>query len=260
MNGNLFQHFRPSERPLLKRFDQLVNESRNQYRPVVTMFLNPRERYMLNVIVNGYSAVHVDFNGGYDGAEMQRAIISPSYFNPQLTDFKLVLFQVEYPIKFSLLRHSQILGSLMGSGIKRNVIGDVITDGKQWQFIADANLQNYLIEQINRMGHVKVELKTISFNSILHPRNDWQPANLVVSSLRIDNVIAEAFHLSRQNAKALIKHGKVRLNWEEFERPDFDCQVSDVLSIRHHGRIKVKALNGQTRKAKDKITILMIKK
>lgn len=260
MNQNIAQHFRKGEIPFLKYCTDLVDTVIDEYRPVLTSFFNPRQVYLLSVIANSYNEVNYKFFGGYSKAEMKRGLIFPSYYHPQINDFQLVLINVKYPIKFANLRHSQILGALMGAGIKRSVIGDILTDGKHWQFLTTKAMKDYLLFQISRVGRVKVKLQPISLDQIITPQNDWQDKYAVVSSLRIDNIISISFNVSRRIAKSLVKHGRVRLNWEEFERPDFSLGKHDILSVRQYGRIRIKSLHGRSRKGKLKVIISIIKK
>lgn len=260
MDSNITQHFRKSEIPFLKYCTGLVKTVIDEYRPVLTFFLNPRQVYLLSVIANGYNEVHYDFFGGYSGAEMKRGIIFPPYYCPQISDFQLVLINVKYPVKFARLRHSQILGALMGTGIKRTVIGDILTDGRRWQFLTIKTMRDYLWFQIDRIGKVRVKLQPIALDRIVTPLNDWRDRYVVVSSLRIDNIIAVGFNVSRKIAKSLVKHGRVRLNWVEFDRPDFLLDNHDILSVRQYGRIRIKSLQGRSKKGKLKVIISIIKK
>ena len=76
----------------------------------------------------------------------------------------------------------------------------------------------------------------------------WESEEIVVSSLRIDVILARALNVSRNRAKTLIKDQKVKLNWVEVERPDIDVEEYDILSIRGFGRVKIGTQQGITRK------------
>ena len=260
MNSNLYQHFRKSERPFIDYVGGLVSRSVGEYRPILTHFLNPRQCYILQVVVNGSGDIQIKFSGGYPDAEMKRALIFPRYFKPKLSDFNLALVQVKYPLKFVNLRHSQILGTLMSCGIERKVVGDIVTDGRHWQFWVEKSLLSYLLVQIHQINRNRVKLIQVSVQKMVHPRSDWRNQFVVISSLRIDNVIATSFNLSRQRAKSLVKHGRVRLNWGTFDQPDGLLQPGDILSIRHFGRVKIRNLNGKSKKGKLKVVISIIKK
>lgn len=79
--------------------------------------------------------------------------------------------------------------------------------------------------------------------------------SIIVSSLRIDVVLASAFNLSRQKSKELIASNKVKVNWNETSRPDTTLGIFDVISIRGFGRLKLKSIEGKTRKEKIRLEL-----
>ena len=48
---NIKQHFRPDEATLIDQANDWVATAEGQYRPVLTPFLNPRERFIVQTIV-----------------------------------------------------------------------------------------------------------------------------------------------------------------------------------------------------------------
>lgn len=260
MNQNVLQHFRKDEAPYLDYCSGLCNQALNQYRPILTSFLNPRQVYLLTVITNSYSGINVKFFGGHLNAEMKRGLIYPEYFQPTNRDFKITLFGIKYPSKFVHLKHSQILGTLMSSGIKRNVIGDIDTDDHQWQFFTKSSMATYLKFQITKINRNRVMLQALPLSDAIEPTNDWQDKYSVVVSLRLDAIISAGFNVSRNQSKDLIKHNHVRLNWELVNQPNLDVQINDILSVRQYGRLKLKTVKGRSRKGKLRIVISVIKK
>ncbi|WP_429971252.1 RNA-binding protein [Fructilactobacillus sp. Tb1] len=259
INENIQQHFRQSEIPFMQTASDWIERANNEYRPVLTEFLNGREIYLLQTLVNRYPNLKLATNGGYAGAEMKRGLIYPEYFEPQLSDFELSVLQIDYPIKFATIKHSQVLGTIMGSGIERSVLGDIITDGEQWEVIVEKTMESYLINSIDHIGRTKVKLVPIPADQILHVIDDSKVVNLTLPSLRMDVIIAAVFHISRNVAKELILHDKVRLNWFTYDKPDYDIAVHDLLSVRGYGRIRLIANNGFSKKDKYKVEFQVIK-
>ena len=83
----------------------------------------------------------------------------------------------------------------------------------------------------------------------------WMEETHIVSSLRLDVVIAALTNISRQKAASLIHGEKVKVNWTVRDQPAFELQESDMLSVRGSGRFKVIAIEGRTRK--DKIRLII---
>ena len=256
---NIEQHFRSDEVPFLESMDSLVGRVQNEYRDLLTDFLNPRQQFILQTVVNRYDGVKLSFFGGFEDSEMKRALIYPDYFEPQQADFQVSAYDIDYPQKFATLSHGQILGSLMGSGIEREVIGDIITDGTNWQFMVKAEMADYVASQLDHVGKVKVRLKPVALDHLLNPNQEFETVTTTVSSLRLDVLVAEGAHISRHHAKELVETGRVRVNWAENQRPDYELGVSDIISVRGFGRIVLLEIGGMTKKDKIRVTLNLIK-
>lgn len=256
---NIKQHFRPDEAPLIDQVEDWVATAEGQYRPVLTPFLNPRERFIAVTIVNRNNNVKIKMYGGWQDAEMQRVLIYPPYYEPSLEDFALQVLEIDYPTKFSELHHRQIMGTLIGEGMERNAFGDILTDGSRWQVIVTKPMAAYLRKNVGHVGRIKVKwVEVADPAAIVTPLEEWTPVTTTVSSLRLDVIVAAGFNYSRNRAKQLIEHGQVRLNWEEIDRPDYPVVVHDLISVRHAGRLRIDMTNGKTRKDKERITISVV--
>jgi RNA-binding protein YlmH len=260
MDENIAQHFKKEELSFVNTTGDLINDVVNQYRPILTKFLNPRERYITSSLVNRWNGIEVAYFGGYSDAEMVRGLIYPEYFEPTKDDFSVDLFEIKYPVKFANLSHSQILGTLIGSGLERYTLGDILTDGQRWQFFCVKEIAEYLALQITRIGKVKVHLQHIDLQHIITSNNEWKERFVTLSSFRLDNVISEGFNISRGDAKNLINHQNVHLNWALNDQPDYVLDTNDVISVRHHGRLKLESKNGQTKKGKYRVILSILKK
>ncbi|GEK89880.1 RNA-binding protein YlmH, contains S4-like domain [Alkalibacterium putridalgicola] len=252
---DLYQHFREDEKYFIDQVLDWVQQVEFQYSPYLSPFLDPREQYIVESIIGQHSEVKAEAFGGYEAAERKRLFLSPSYFEPSQDDFEITITEIRYPKKFAHLSHGKILGTLMGTGIKREMIGDIITDGEDWQFFADAAIMQYLLTSVTKIGNITIQLEEVPYTDILLPKDSWDERYEIVSSLRLDVVLANVFHISRQKSKELISSGKVKVNWNETERPDVVLGIHDVLSIRGYGRIRIEAIEGKTKKEKIRLKL-----
>lgn len=258
MEENIKQHFRPNEAAFIDQVTDWVNTALVQYRPVLTSFLNPRQRYIAQTLVNREDGVKMASDGGWSGAEMQRLLFYPSYYQPTAADFELTVLEVNYPTKFIELHHRQIMGTLIGEGLERSAFGDILGDGGRWQVVVTEAMAKYLRANVRHIGRAKIKWDAVAEDDVLHPVEEWEALATTVSSLRLDSIVAAGFNYSRNRAKQLVEHGQVRLNWEEVVRPDEEVVVHDLISVRHGGRIRVDADNGQTRKNKEKVVLSVV--
>lgn len=251
----LYQHFRDDERLFIDHVMDWVQKVEFQYSPYLTPFLDPREQYIVESIIGQHNDVKVEAFGGYETSERKRLFLSPSYFEPKQDDFEIMIAELRYPKKFADLSHGKILGTLMGAGIKREMIGDIITDGEDWQFFADTSIMQFLLSSLTKIGNITIQLEEVPYTEILLPKDTWEERFEIVSSLRLDVVLASVFHISRQKSKELISSKKVKVNWNETERPDVVLDIHDVLSIRGYGRLRVEAIEGKTKKEKIRLRL-----
>ncbi|KZV06079.1 hypothetical protein NAB2_0348 [Lactiplantibacillus plantarum] len=248
MNDNLKQHFRDSEAPFIEQVTGWLRQVADQYRPILTAFLNPRQIYIAQTLVNQLDDVRMRASGGFEGAELQRILFYPVYYEPEVADFQITLFNIVYPVKFATLKHGQILGTLANAGVERDVFGDIVTDGTTWQFVCETEMASYFEEQIDRFGKTKVHLTAVPLSAVITPEDDWEAVTTTVSSLRADSIIKAAFNLSRHHAKELIEGAKVRLNWADLPKADYELALLDMLSVNHYGRVRLAEISGETKK------------
>lgn len=187
-------------------------------------------------------------SGGYEDAEQQRVFIHPPYFEPTIDDFEISFIEINYPKKFAELSHGQIMGSILGAGIVRETLGDILTDGERWQFLIDEKMEAFLFMHLERVGRTNVQLEKVTQDELIHKIDVWEIDEIIVSSLRLDVVLAGALNVSRNRAKSMINEKKIKLNWVETERVDLEVEEYDLLSIRGYGRIQVRKKLGTTRK------------
>lgn len=256
---NVKQHFRVDEGPIIDQINDWINQAAGQYRPVQTPFLNPRQRYIAQTLVNANDDIKMQSFGGQKNAEMKRVMFFSSYYQPTINDFCVICLEVNYPQKFAELHHRQIMGTLLGEGLERNAFGDIITDGDRWQVMITKHMAKFVQERIDHLGKIKVKWDEVPFEQVIEPQDDWEQLTTTVASLRIDVVVAAGFNYSRNRAKQLIEHGLVQINWEEMQRPDYLVDEHDLLSVRHAGRLLIDKIGTITRKNKQRITLGVIR-
>lgn len=257
----LKQHFRPSEVAFVNQAQGWVNQASKEYRPILTSFLNPRQRYILTTLVNRQNELRLEANGIFSDAESQRVLIMPDYYEAQSSDFDMTLMEIEYAQKFATLQHRTILGALVHSGLKRESFGDIVVDENQrWQIAVSNSIAPFVQQNLVRLGRQKVKAIPVNDDQAITLVQDWVESDVTVTSLRLDTLVAQAYRLSRTQAKELVERGLVRVNWTEIIQPDFTVATGDMLSVRDYGRVRLVQDNGITKKEKHRLTIAVIQK
>lgn len=254
--SNIYQHFRDSEKEFIDGAIDWLRRVNDYYTPYLTSFLDPREQYILQTISGQYDGIDIEFHGGHENAERKRALIFPDYYEVREDDFKIEVIELKYLVKFSTLSHGSIMGSILGSGITREKLGDIINQSDRWQFFMDATIKDFVMLQVDKIGRTSVTLMDVSKNDILEAKEDWIEDTEIISSLRIDVFIASCLNLGRDKSKTLIESNRVKLNWTEIDKINMMIEPSDIISIRGFGRIKFIDIISRTKKDKYLVQVL----
>ena len=240
-----------SDQKTVDKMNGLINNVLGKHEEVLTDFLDLGERDILKKIAQ--TEVCLQSFGGYSNAEKKRVFITEDWDTIAPSSYQITVFNVEYPQKFACLSHSAILGSLANAGIETSTFGDIITDGNgRWQFFAKSELKDFFQHEINHIGKTKVRIRPSLNQKVIIIDDESEMLTAIVSSLRLDAVLASITHESRQQIKANISNNLVKLNWHSVK--DFNIMVDedDVLSLRHFGRCKITDIS-TTRKGKHKV-------
>ena len=252
---DIYQHFRPEEKDFIDQVLGWAEQVREQYAPKLTDFLNPREAEIIRMLIGKEGDVRVSFFGGGENAERKRAILYPDYYTPDEEDYEIAFYQLSYPSKFATIDHRQMLGTLMSLGVKRELYGDIWIEGETVQFAVERTIAAYMEANLTKVGNIGVKCRSISSTQLIEVNESWKELPITSSSLRLDNVIANAVSFSRQKSQMLIGQGRVKVNHRQIESSSYELKQGDVISIRGTGRIKVLAIDGKTKRDKWKIVI-----
>lgn len=80
-------------------------------------------------------------------------------------------------------------------------------------FFVKTELKNYFLEQVTRVGRIKVKLHEFSLSKVLVQEDDSKELSVITISLRLDAVVSAVTNLSRSQVKKMIEDGEVKLNW-----------------------------------------------
>ncbi|TYS61533.1 RNA-binding protein [Sutcliffiella horikoshii] len=252
---SIYQHFRQEEHDFIDQVLEWKVSVIELYASKLTDFLDPREQEIVKSVVGNNDDVKLAFHGGANGAERKRALLYPPYLEPSADDFGLKAYDLSYPEKFVKIEHRQVLGSLMGIGLKRSKFGDIYFHDSSIQIVLSAEVSAFVEMQLQEVGKVKVSLNELPLEHLESTETSWEEASTTAASLRLDVMIASIYNLSRQKAQLLIGAKKVKINWKLVEQTAFECQEGDILSVRGFGRSKLLTVDGKTKKDKWRIIV-----
>jgi RNA-binding protein YlmH len=145
----------------------------------------------------------------------------------------------------------------MGLGIKREMIGDILVREDGADIVVIKDMADFLLYHYEKAGRTSLKAEIVSIDQIIVPENRFEEKRDTVASLRLDNLVASAFSVSRGRAAEAIAGGLVFVNGLQSEKADRQIKEGDKVVLRGKGKILLKSVGGVTRK--DRISIVIHK-
>lgn len=244
----------PEDRLLLARVWDKYEQTERKNIPSATVFLSPREQQMAQTLLNaaGVRSGYI-FDGGYEEAERKILIFLPDWAEEPAGD-ELVFLRASFHGEESLT-HRDILGSLMGLGVTRERVGDILVSPHSADIIAAPSLRDFFLREWDQAGRVKLTVTEIERGGLLVPQAQVKVIRDTVSSLRLDAVAATAFSMSRGRAAELITAGRINLDHVPCLKADKPVVEGAVITARGFGKAKLTQVGGLSKKGRIGITV-----
>ena len=150
-----------------------------------------------------------------------------------------------------VMLHRAVLGSIMGLGIERGKIGDILATGDSARILCDKNMAEYLKLNLKEIGSAAVEVAEDDLAAIAPKEERAKEIRATVASLRVDSIAAAGFGFSRSRAAS----DKLKLNWQSVKSASQTVKEGDVLSMRGRGRLEVEEIRGLTKKGRTSVVL-----
>ena len=227
-----------------------------------TSFLSPRDLHFAKRHLASVGALGRTFEfGGYADAERKKLFILPEYMDG-VKEYREILeygFESEFSAVevrgsgYRSLSHRDFLGSVLGLGLERSVIGDILVYDEEKPralIICDVAVSDFISGSLTKIGSDTVNTRVVSIDSITVPERRFSHVTDTVASARLDGVVAAITSLSRERAKELVAGGFVELDYEPCERPDKVVAPPALITVRGYGKFRINALSDKTKKGR----------
>ena len=151
-------------------------------------------------------------------------------------------------ISYDKLTHREILGSLYGLNIDNSLFGDIIITNNHYYIIIIEYIYNLIINNLNMIGNHHVTLKEVSIDILNDYKRTFEDINLIISSLRIDNIISNLIKTSRESIKKKFLNDEIILNYEPCHKLNYILKEDDIFSIKRNGKYIFKGILNKTKK------------
>ena len=243
----------PEEKMLIARAEDAVELCEKQNCIKFVGFLTPADAEIVRRHLSK-TRVQTVFYGGYPDSERVLFVALPDYLEPEDASQLISVIRVTGR-ETENLRHPDFLGSLLGLGIKREKIGDILILEDECLIFVVENIAGYITENLTKVGRKGVETQVIEPKDAVIPQRKTELIRATVAALRLDAVVAAAIRTSRSAATNVIAEGRVFVNWSQTDSPSFKIKPGDVFSVRGFGRFRLAEEISTTRKGRTGICI-----
>ena len=243
------------DRLLLAKVWDKINAGMRRDIPANTCFLSPRELEMTRFLFGNPPGLYCF--GGYAEAERRMLVYLPEYLDESALwqeDAPLVCLRAAF-FEGDTPSHRDFLGALMGAGIGRETVGDICVGKGSCDFFVTAEIAPYILQNFTSAGRTKLRLQQIGLQDVMVPEPEVKEIRDTLASLRLDSAIASGFRVGRSLAAQYITSGKAAIDGLPCEKPDKPICEGMKISVRGLGKIKINAVNGQTKKGRISVVI-----
>jgi len=236
------------ELKLKNRFEELASRCSDRGCYSYSEFLTSAEQ---DALCHLRLTVPFTLEGGYPAAERKLAVFGSQELcgYEEATPICSLSIEPTSPKFADELTHRDFLGSLMGLGIRREILGDIIISENRGCLFCLDSIADYIIESLTQVKHTAVAVS----RTVAPPLSAMQLPEmtaLVVASERLDAVIAAVYKLSRSESQHLFEQKKVFVNSRTEESVSFTLDAGDMVSVRGFGRFIYEGTEKETRKGR----------
>ncbi len=255
----------------IKRFQDLCRMAYQRGIPFYSDFIGLAERdFVYQAVSAQYPSLTVQgypiaFYGGYQDAERTMVCFmpEPGLPEPPADSYPICCIRLE-PVNRRFcedLTHRDYLGTVMGLGLERDQIGDIVvrhesdhTVKMTIAYVFCKQNKAELLLDLNRIRHTTVLAREVDAQS-LHWTPEYKEIAGSVSSLRMDAILSIAIRTSRTQGLQLIREGNIYLNGRCCTENAKLLQDGDILTVRGYGKYLFCNTGGVSKKGRYQIIV-----
>ena len=243
----------PEERQLLARVcDQMDHAGRGV--PACTPFLSTAQQEAAQRLIAAAGSPRHLWAGGFEDAERKVCAFLPDWQEEEDWEPPFTALRCRWQSE-DKLTHRDFLGSILGQGLDREKVGDILVGQGVCDILVFRELSSYLLQNLTGAGRARLRVEEIALSDIKAPEKQVREVRDTVSSLRLDAVLATGFSTSRGKAADLISAGRVELNHRPCVKADRTVNEGDVMTCRGLGKCVVAEVGGLSKKGRVILTL-----
>ena len=262
-NQLLEDYRKPEDKILLSQILEKYRNSQDRNKLEYTDFLDMYQIVLVKNFLKKSEINNYVFYGGFENAERNIVIFYPNGYEEN--EIKKEYINMCKIIRITLSEeergkytHRNYLGGIVKLGMKREKVGDILVFDDGADIIVKEETAQVLkneLQTLKRFENAKIEITDIL--KLRKPQIRIEEINIIVPSLRLDNIVSDLARTSRSKAVQIINQERVFVNGQNETKQSKNLKVNDVITIRGKGRFMIKGIAGTTRSGR---TILVIEK
>ncbi|GHU81525.1 RNA-binding cell division protein [Clostridia bacterium] len=238
---------------LIAKIKDAIRFCETRRKPSFVGFLNEHQAAASIACLKHEKVFNYKFYGGCKDSDRTMLVVYPQGNEIGGDLFPISALCFTYPKEYKLT-HRDFLGALMALGLKRETIGDILTEnGKAVTFVKN-EIKDYIITQVDKIGAVRVTV-TEAGNENFTKTQLFDEFSCTVASLRLDGIVAAITKQSREKSVGLIECGLVAVNAVVVYSPSSAIKVNSKISVRGKGKFIISEVCGETKKGRLRLII-----
>ncbi len=243
-------------RAALRRMEDIVQAARKKYEAQFGVFSDAQTVAAAKQYIRAEDGFECGFYGGYVDAERCVFGVWPEYESDGIeAQYPIALLKMECPPQ-KTLSHRDCLGALLGLGIKREMIGDILCDERIFYVFVSDKIAGYILANMEKIGSSGVRIRQIPLADFTAPTQKTAKKGIFIMSNRLDAILAGALDLSRAKASELIYAERVSVNHIVKTEVALRLNEGDLLSVRGFGRYRIGETGNKSRKGRTYLEII----
>lgn len=243
----LEKYIREEDALLVSKVLDKIKEERQSKRIVTTNFLDLAQQKIVVELLAKLKIREYVLLGGFQEAERKILMIYPEklqeVFKNKIPEIQKYLSYITIQLPNSLrgkYSHRDYLGGIMKLGIKREMIGDILVKEEGAGIIAIPDIEEYLMYHLQELKRFqKSEIKKENIECIKEIVIEREKIEILVSSMRLDNIVSELIKGSRKKANEMIAQERVFINFQIEKKNTKEIKKGDWVTIRGKGRFQI---------------------
>lgn len=224
-----------------------------------TDFMQLNERSIVQKFLNENRVKNYFFFGGIENADREILVFYPNKLTEELArknlEDILKFIQIKLPLGQSY-EHREYLSGIMKLGVKREKFGDIIVREDGADIVVLDEISEYFMNSLPELTRFKkAEINLFSIENLNQKEEKYESLKIIVSSMRLDNFVAELSKCSRGKAQDILQEGRVFVNGINEIKESKKIQIGDKITIRGKGKFIFNSIEKTTKSNKILINI-----